>query len=397
MHPYNITDASISVFVKDKIFSARKGDPNFQFAAEAIKAGNWAAFDDFFESENPALTGWSRGRFTYDEEREVFFFDKDEVPTVLNGRIVEALNQNGDYLRLLRFWQRLQRNPSKRAIDELWRFMEHHELAIAVDGYVLAYKKTREDYWDLHTGSTFCYLPGTEVSMPRNEVSDDPRVGCGSGIHVGALRYFGGDHVLGDPCSGKVLVLKFDPADVVSVPYEMGSSKIRLCRAFVLGHYGATLPPTVWEDEILDISALPEMSLGTHEEAAEAPPAGEEPLPAEKLQEMTREGLRKYAFRVLGIPGVSSATKDRILSLVEKYRSGELVIQPRRDLGRDESLKWVHDTAEYDLAELPLRTLRLYATRFLHIIGASKIPGGKTALIRAIRRARARPGSERYR
>jgi hypothetical protein len=66
--------------------------------------------------------------------------------------------------------------------------------------------------------------------MPRNAVCDDAEVGCSYGFHAGSHKYastFGG----GD---SKLLIVKINPADVVSVPKDCDCQKLRTSRYEVL-------------------------------------------------------------------------------------------------------------------------------------------------------------------
>lgn len=71
---------------------------------------------------------------------------------------------------------------------------------------------------------------GSVVEMPRSMVAHDPACGCASGLHVGTLAYAkswaGPDAYL--------LRVAVAPEDIVSVPYECDSQKIRCCRFEVL-------------------------------------------------------------------------------------------------------------------------------------------------------------------
>ena len=125
-------------------------------------------------------------------------------------------------------------NPSKRAVDELYGFLEKNSLPITPDGHFLAYKKVRQNYFDCHTGKMDNSV-GKIVEMERNEVDDNKDQTCSTGLHFCSQEYlphFGG----GD---SRVVIVKINPRDVVSIPVDYNNAKGRACRYEVIGEVGA--------------------------------------------------------------------------------------------------------------------------------------------------------------
>jgi hypothetical protein len=140
--------------------------------------------------------------------------------------------------------ENLMANPSYRAVNELYGFLEKNNLPITSDGHFLAYKKVREDYKDCHSG-TFDNSVGKVVEMERNQVNDNKEQTCSAGLHFcseGYLRHFGGE---------RVMILKINPRDVVSIPTDYNDSKGRCCRYEVIGEVGVNP-----EDEVEFTSAV---------------------------------------------------------------------------------------------------------------------------------------------
>jgi hypothetical protein len=94
------------------------------------------------------------------------------------------------------------------------------------------YKVVRPDYTDKHSGSVDNH-PGQIPEMLRNKVDDRRENTCSHGYHIGNLEYikcFG--------CEGdKVLLVKVNPKDAVSVPADHNATKLRVCRYEVLSDY----------------------------------------------------------------------------------------------------------------------------------------------------------------
>jgi hypothetical protein len=134
---------------------------------------------------------------------------------------------------MVNFMHNLMKNPSKRSVDELYGFLEKNNLPLTPDGHFLAYKKVRRDFKDIHSG-TMDNSPGTIVEMERNQVDDNKDQTCSTGLHFCGLSYL--DHFGGS--DSRVVIVKIDPADVVSIPSDYNGAKGRACRYEVIGEMG---------------------------------------------------------------------------------------------------------------------------------------------------------------
>ena len=126
---------------------------------------------------------------------------------------------------LLAFIGRKAKNPSPDSVAQLYQFLEHGNLPIDQDGYVLAYRRVRDDYFDFYTAS-FLNKVGEVLEMPRESVEYNPEKTCAAGFHVCSLEYL----TKGSFPDGKTMVAKVDPADFVSVPTDYNRSKARVCK-----------------------------------------------------------------------------------------------------------------------------------------------------------------------
>lgn len=174
---------------------------------------------------------------------KVFYGD---VP--LNGVVVDAIlnlmRNSFDVTPAVLFLENLLLNPSKRAVDELWNFLQIHRLTLTDDGCFLAYKSVRDDFMDKYSGKINNAV-GAKVEVDRNSVDDDYRKHCSHGLHVGALAYSGPGgwyNRTGD----KVLIVKVNPKDVVSVPDDHSHQKLRCCAYEVVGEYQEELKKPVF-------------------------------------------------------------------------------------------------------------------------------------------------------
>lgn len=153
-------------------------------------------------------------------------------------RILEAFRTNGVYKNLVNFLKKLLNNPSRRAIEQLYSFLEHKGLPITDDGDFIAWKSVNQDYLDKYS-ETINNSIGSIVEIARNKVDDDYNNECSHGLHVGCLEYSGPGGWYNRP-SDKVLAVKVNPQDAVAVPADHNFTKLRVCRYEVIGEYKAS-------------------------------------------------------------------------------------------------------------------------------------------------------------
>ena len=141
----------VSVFIEGKQYTVRATDANFSSAVEAVKANDK---DLLLEILNPALK--IQKLYAKYEQVEVkdgnVFVNGEAISSVVADRIINCLLNGLDCLHIFKFITKLEMNPSKRAVDELYTFLEHKVLPITDNGNFLAYKAVRPDYTDVHSG-----------------------------------------------------------------------------------------------------------------------------------------------------------------------------------------------------------------------------------------------------
>jgi hypothetical protein len=159
-------------------------------------------------------------------EGNVLKYEGREMHNALSKRILALLKEGQSIAIFVKFMENLMANPSFRAVNELYGFLEACTLPITEDGYFLAYKKVRYNYLDIHSG-TFDNSIGQKPSMPRNMVDEDAGRTCSSGLHVcsfGYLSYFSSN----DKYTDRVVIVKVNPANVVAVPVDYNNQKMRV-------------------------------------------------------------------------------------------------------------------------------------------------------------------------
>jgi len=145
--------------------------------------------------------------------------------TTLTARMLEMYADDFDIAPMAIFLDNLMDNPSNRAVNELYDFLEASKLPITEDGHFLAYKRVNEHFKDIYTGRVD-NTPGAFVEMQRNTVNEDKHNTCSHGLHFCARSYL--PHY-GTSYSNKVVMIKINPRDVVAIPSDYDNAKGRCC------------------------------------------------------------------------------------------------------------------------------------------------------------------------
>ncbi len=236
---YLVKGESVTIVFEDGPRNITKGHTNFQLVIDAIKKKQLDKLRDLVDIPK-AVQSFTQGKCEL--KAGVVLFDGKPVSNYVVTKIFDLMREGLPFEHLLKFLDRLMANPSMRARDELYKFLETENLPITEDGCFLAYKSVRVDsYLDHHSG-TIRNAVGDVVSMPRPAVDDNQQVGCSKGLHVGSLSYVENFH----NGSGSVMVIcKVDPADVVCIPVE-DVRKIRCCKYEVLNHFTTKFQGSVY-------------------------------------------------------------------------------------------------------------------------------------------------------
>lgn len=240
-----ITDANVTV-----ISGGRTAIVSRQFAEgcgiiDALKRGHYAAALNLCD-RGAAVASASAGEFTV--ESGVVLRNGIPVHNVITDRILDFLDKGLPFEPLLVFLNNLHSNPSSRAVTELYSFLEHRNLPVTPDGCFLAYKSVRSDFYSKASGRLTLLSGktdehghifngvGEKIVAVRNEIDDDKDRTCSHGLHVGALAYAGPGGWY-NSANDKVVIVKVNPADAVSVPADHNAQKLRVCAYEVVAEF----------------------------------------------------------------------------------------------------------------------------------------------------------------
>ncbi len=176
------------------------------------------------------------------KDGEVFVNDQPVHPELQNR--INIFVDNGLPIKsLLKFIKKLYANPSVDSQQSLLDFLCHNNLPIHEDGDFLAYKAVRHDLTDIWTGTIQNDI-GQLIRTKRENVDPNRSVGCSRGYHVGTIDYAKG-YCPGD---GFIMLVKVNPKDVVSVPYDCDCQKLRTCAYTVYDVYKNDLSNPLYKD-----------------------------------------------------------------------------------------------------------------------------------------------------
>lgn len=222
-------------FGQNQIYIVSESNPRYEELLGEL-VNNTVSEEQFVkritESVNPDLKELA-GDSIEQHGSDFVYKDEDggllELPAPIYAKAQELIAKGASWEYLKKFWQRCLANPRPGSVHQLFEFVSKHLLTITDEGMFVAYKGVGDDYYDKHS-HTYDNHPGNTVEMPREQVTYDPNTTCSCGLHVANYNYAQG---WGD----RVVVVLVDPADVVSVPVDSNSEKIRVCRYKVIEEY----------------------------------------------------------------------------------------------------------------------------------------------------------------
>lgn len=240
-----LSDTSITIFMPGQgPVSTTSANPNWDEILDAVADEDWELAAELC-APIKTVTKYFGATKQFKIEDEVLFYKDQPLHNSLADRIVKMAAKNMPVMPLVNFLENMMLNPSSRAVNELYDFLQIGNLPITSDGHFLAYKRVRDDYKDVYSGSVDNRV-GSIVSMPRNNVDDDSQRTCSAGLHFASteyLRHFSGN---------RLMVLKINPRDVVSIPYDYNNSKGRCCRYQVVDELDPQFVyKNAWEDDVV--------------------------------------------------------------------------------------------------------------------------------------------------
>ena len=231
-------------------YTADASHANFGLLLEDIKNDDADAFVKHYDIRK-AFEDYTVGNVTI-KGGEVWY-GENRLGGVVVERIFDFMANGLPVEPILAFVNKLYLNPSSRAVNELYRFLEHKNMPITPDGNFRAYKGLDANFYSITAGKLTLLQGkandagkifngiGETVECVRHQVDDNKDNTCSYGLHAGSLEY------ARDFAQGKMVIVEINPADVVSIPSDCNGQKLRTCKYEVVEEYVAPLNSTYTE------------------------------------------------------------------------------------------------------------------------------------------------------
>ena len=170
-------------------------------------------------------------------------YQGESLPKALKTKVISIVRDGLPIEHFEKFWAKLRENPSAQSVAELVDFLSYKELPITDDGDIIAYKGVLDNYYSQTGNKDTRVLQGTVnssgqiyngvgevIEVARNCVDDNRANECSFGLHCGSLDYARG-------FSSRLILVKVNPKDVVSVPKDYSFQKCRVSTYEVVGDF----------------------------------------------------------------------------------------------------------------------------------------------------------------
>ena len=244
------SDGNVGAFVDGRTYSIASDSMHYDGILTALKNDDKTTFGQLVAAED-TLDTFCNGHidFKYGLPR----WQGVPMPDLFADRIIELVQEGHEFEPMMNFLANLSENPEDHSIIELIDFLSNKNLPVTKDGCFLGYKAVSHDFTDIHSG-TFDNSIGNVVEMNRDSVDHNRNKHCSSGLHVGALDYVTSygcvdkdDYGPGDD-DNRIVIVKVNPKDVITVPNDCSFQKLRCCKYEVVAEFTGVLDEAVYDD-----------------------------------------------------------------------------------------------------------------------------------------------------
>ena len=230
---YFLDDKQITVyFADDSITSWPKNHPDFGKVCDMVKKNQWIAASmeankgkAIVQSEEVYVA--PTGEITVSSENETVVLDPKECDDPI-VKMIKLLQDKGVFKGTIKevkpFLINMLENPFIDAKNELYEYCIAQDFEITTDGCFLAYKRVNDDLSSIYDNGKTKHKIGEYTEVGHFDA--DRRTLCSSGLHFCSRKYL--SFYRGD----KVIMVKVNPKDVVSIPLDHNYEKGR-CRKYM--------------------------------------------------------------------------------------------------------------------------------------------------------------------
>lgn len=219
------------------IINRIKNKDTYDKVLEKVKANDVAWIEKNVKNIKDEIESKTDGVFSIEKGKVILKGTDIPVPEVILKKLVEMEQEKQPILPLLKFWRKLSSNPSENSRNELYTFMIKNNIPITEEGDIVTEKgvsqKLGSFFGDLVDDRTkkIDNSIGSYVVLPREAVDADSNKTCSFGLHVAAP-----DYVRRVYSSSILVECIVNPKDVVSIPTDYNSTKMRVCAYRVAGY-----------------------------------------------------------------------------------------------------------------------------------------------------------------
>jgi hypothetical protein len=239
-YPYIVSEDTATLLYEGKPYTLNSSHANFAPFKSALVEGDFETAINYLDIKKQ-IKEFADGELKV-ENGSVYYYG-----TQLHGKVVDKLLELLESgLKLgspfVKFVKNLLDNPSNNSVEELYDFLSYKSLPIDDDGYVIGYKGVCSDGWS-KSGNTHTIVlqgevnergqikneVGDVIEVQRRSVDDNRQNQCSHGLHIGSF-----DYAKSWASDGQLLLVRFNPADAVSVPQDSECQKLRVCKYEIL-------------------------------------------------------------------------------------------------------------------------------------------------------------------
>lgn len=246
----------------DKLNIKQADNPeDFKRGIALAEAGDEEGLIKLFFEINERIKTFTEGNFEVHDKQLYLKGSKEALPPAIVKTLIELEKANEDYMPLIRFWRKLSKSPHQNSKEQLYSFILHNKIQITEQGDVVLEKGVTQkpggmpdELVDCRT-KTIDHSVGSYVSMPREKVNDNKNQTCSTGLHAAPAEY-----VRQFYSNNTLIEVVVNPMDIVSVPVDYNSRKVRCCAYRVAGYS----PKTPRSKQIVKLSEfIPNMGVNT--------------------------------------------------------------------------------------------------------------------------------------
>jgi len=250
---YIINSTAIVFFFDNKPVKVEKTAPEYTRILAAFDLPSGEQEEVINAILNEKVGEYEKDGFTISPES--VSYDGETLPDILADKVRSIAAEGLPVKLFANFWENLNNNPSASSVRELYDFLSYKELPITEDGFFLAYKgvasnglsvcgntKTKVLQGIVDENGKIQNNVGDTIEVKRWDVDDNRDNGCSFGLHVGSMDY-------ATTWGEKTLVVKVNPADVVSVPTDCGCQKCRVSKYEIIDAYENEIKNAITDSE----------------------------------------------------------------------------------------------------------------------------------------------------